>query len=138
MKAKLAVVTAGTWLILLILAIINAITRESLYKPFLGDLLAHQLSSVIFILLVLFLTYAVLRIGKLELHNTEAFLMGTTWLVATIVFEFIAGHYVFGNPWEKLFADYNLLEGRIWALVLLNIFIAPYIANKILRSRKIK
>lgn len=138
MKLKLAVLTAGTWLIFLLLAIINAIIRESLYKPFLGDLLAHQLSSVIFIFIVLFLTYAFLRIGKLELNNTEAFLMGIAWLIATILFEFIAGHYIFGNPWERLFADYNLLEGRIWSLVLLTIFIAPYAANKILQSKKIK
>ncbi|MGQ9625254.1 MAG: hypothetical protein ACUVT9_07815 [Candidatus Bathycorpusculaceae bacterium] len=47
------------------------------------------------------------------------------------MFEFIAGHYVFGNSWEKLLADYNLLEGRLWSLVLLTILIAPYIANKL-------
>jgi hypothetical protein len=57
--------------------------------------------------------------------------IGAAWLVFTILFEFIAGHYVFGNPWESLIRDYNLLEGRIWSLVLLTIFVAPYLTNKL-------
>lgn len=57
--------------------------------------------------------------------------MGVIWLFSTIAFEFIAEHYVFGNSWEKLLADYNLFEGRIWSLVLLTILLAPYIANKL-------
>jgi hypothetical protein len=40
-------------------------------------------------------------------------------------FELLAGHYVFGNSWEKLLADYNLFRGRIWALVLIIILFAP-------------
>ena len=52
--------------------------------------------------------------------------MGAIWFCLTITFEFAAGHYVFGNPWEKLLADYNILEGRIWSLVLLTILLAPY------------
>ena len=51
--------------------------------------------------------------------------VGLAWLIFTILFEFIAGHYVFGNPWEKLIRDYNLFEGRIWSLVLLPILAAP-------------
>ncbi|MDI9646717.1 MAG: hypothetical protein QFX40_08545 [Archaeoglobales archaeon] len=64
--------------------------------------------------------------------------MGITWLIATLVFEFVAGYYVFGNPLERLFADYNLLEGRMWILVLITILVAPYIANKIIKSGKSK
>lgn len=138
MRLKLAVLTAGIWLILLFLAIINAIIRNNLYKPFLGDLFAHQLSSLIFILIILFLTYAFLKISKAELNNIETFLMGITWLIATLVFEFVAGYYVFGNPLERLFADYSLLEGRMWILVLITILVAPYIANKIIKSGKSK
>jgi hypothetical protein len=40
-------------------------------------------------------------------------------------FELLAGHYVFGNSWEKLLADYNLFRGRIWVLVLIVILFAP-------------
>lgn len=76
------------------------------------------------------MTYVVFRVSNLELDDSRALFMGTIWLGLTIAFEFVAGHYVFGNPWEKLLVDYNLLEGRIWSLVLLTIFLMPYIINK--------
>ena len=131
MYSKFVIITIGAWLLFMVLAIVNAGIRNEVYKPVVGDLAAHQISSVIFIAIILIVTYAILRFSNLGLSDFEAFFMGTVWLILTIVFEFIAGHYVFGNPWEKLLADYNLLEGRIWSLVLLTILIAPYIANRL-------
>lgn len=52
----------------------------------------------------------------------------------TVVFEFGAGHYIFGHSWEKLFADYNFVRGRIWALVLVTTFFAPILVER-LRGR---
>ncbi|MBS7633724.1 hypothetical protein KEJ15_08980 [Candidatus Bathyarchaeota archaeon] len=131
MDSKFVIVTIGIWLLFMVLAIINAVIRNEIYKPVVGDLAAHQISSIIFMAVILVVTYAILRISNLELSDFKAFFMGTIWLISTIAFEFIAGHYVFGNPWEKLLADYNLFEGRIWSLVLLIILLAPYIANKL-------
>ncbi len=53
----------------------------------------------------------------------EAFLIGMLWVALTVAFEL--GHYVFGNSWEKLIADYNLFRGRIWVWVLIVILFAP-------------
>jgi hypothetical protein len=39
--------------------------------------------------------------------RAEAMWVGVQWLFQTLAFEFLAGHYLFGNSWEKLFADYN-------------------------------
>jgi hypothetical protein len=45
------------------------------------------------------------------------------WVALTVAFEFLAGHYVFGNSWEGLIADYNVFRSRLWILVLLmNLF----------------
>ena len=44
---------------------------------------------------------------------------GIMWVALTVAFEFLAGHYVFGNSWKRLTADYNVFRGRIWILVLL-------------------
>jgi hypothetical protein len=71
------------------------------------------------------------KIGNLTLSDVESLYMGAIWLVSTILFEFIAGHYVFGNPWERLVTDYNLLQGRVWSLVPLVILVAPYIMNRL-------
>ena len=131
MVSKFFVITIALWLIFMVIAIVNAIIRNGVYKPVVGDLVAHQISSISFIIAILVVTYLSLTISNIQLNDMESLYMGALWLVSTILFEFIAGHYIFGNPWENLIRDYNLLEGRIWSLVLLTILIAPYITNKI-------
>ena len=121
----------GTWFLFMILAIINAIIRNEGYKPLIGDLRAHQLSTFTFIILIFVVTYFVLKFSNLQISDKEAILLGFLWLMMTITFEFIAGHFIFGNPWEKLIADYNILQGRIWILVLFTILFSPYITNKL-------
>jgi len=132
MNSKFFAITIGAWFLFMVLAIINAGVREGVYKPVVGDLAAHQISTIIFVTVILVVTYLILKFANLELSDSEALLMGTIWLVSTIIFEFIAGHYAFGNSWEKLFADYNILEGRIWLLVLLTTLLSPYLTNKLL------
>ena len=132
MNSKFYVVTIGTWFLFMILAIINAGIRNGVYKPIVGDLRAHQLSTIIFISMIIIVTYLILRFSNLKLTDKESFIIGTVWLLLTICFEFLAGHYAFGNSWEKLLADYNILEGRIWSLVLVTTFLAPYLTNKLL------
>lgn len=58
---------------------------------------------------------------------TQAIAIGTMWLTLTVAFEFLFGHYVMKNPWSRLLYDYNILEGRIWILVLIWIAIAPLV-----------
>ena len=123
--------TIGTWFLFMILAIINAVIRNGVFKPKFGELVAHQISTIIFILLILFVTYLVFRFSNIELSNTETILIVAIWLISTIIFEFIAGYFVFGNSWEKLFADYNILRGKIWSLVLITLLFAPYISKRL-------
>lgn len=132
MTLKFIIVIIGTWFLFMVFAILNAILRNTVYKPIIGDLRAHQLSTIIFIIIILLVSYLVFRYSKLELTNQETFIIGTIWLLATICFEFLAGHYVFGNSWDKLIADYNIVQGRIWSLVLITIFISPYVTNKLI------
>ena len=58
-------------------------------------------------------------------ERTRGFGLGTAWVALTVAFEFLAGHYVSGNGWERLFADYNVFRGRIWILVLVAKLLAP-------------
>jgi len=51
--------------------------------------------------------------------------LGIGWAAATVLFEFGFGHWVAGHPWSRLVADYDLLAGRIWVLVLLTLLIGP-------------
>jgi hypothetical protein len=132
MNLKFVILTIGTWFLFMIFAIINAVVRNGFYKPIIGDLRAHQLSTIIFIAIIIIVTYLIFRFSKIELTTQQTFIIGTIWLLATIFFEFLAGHYAFGNSWDKLLADYNILKGRIWSLVLIAIFLSPYLSSKLI------
>ncbi|MEQ1759383.1 MAG: hypothetical protein ABL986_13765 [Vicinamibacterales bacterium] len=48
----------------------------------------------------------------------------------TMTFEFLGGHYLFKQPWERLLADYNLSAGRIWVVVLIATLLAPLLTRR--------
>lgn len=133
MESKFILITLGTWFLFMLLAIINAGIREGIYTSFLDELRAHQLSTITLMIIFLIGAYLVLRFSQLHLSDQQALIMGSIWMIMTICFEFIAGHFLFGNSWEKLFADYNIFKGRIWILIPITTFLSPYLANKVLQ-----
>ena len=134
MESKFLIITFGTWFLFMVLAIINAIIREAMYTSFLNELRAHQLSTFTLMTIFFIGTLLILRFSGLNLTGQEAIMMGTIWAIMTICFEFLAGHYAFGNSWEHLIADYNILKGRIWMFIPITTFVSPYLANKIIQT----
>ena len=119
-----------SWLPGIPIAIANGILREVVYKARMDDLPAHQLSVVSFILLFGVYVWLVLPWLKLS-TRAEAARVGLLWLVLTVAFEFLFGHYAMGHSWETLLHDYNLASGRLWVVVLLWIAIAPWIGFRL-------
>lgn len=118
------------WLGLMVAAIANGAVRETLIRPRLGEYAGHVISTVILCAVIVLTSIASISwIGPSDLHR--AFLVGVLWVSLTLAFESIAGHYVFGNPWEKLLADYNILRGRVWILVLIATLLSPVLAARI-------
>jgi hypothetical protein len=115
---------------MVILAILNGAIRENAYSRFMSELSAHQLSTVIGLFLFGFYVWFVTGIFRIE-SSTQALVIGAMWVVMTVIFEFLFGHYVMRHPWSRLFQDYNLLKGRIWSLVLIWTAIAPYVFYQI-------
>lgn len=114
------------WIALLLVAIANGAVREATYALRMPELRAHQLSTFIAIALTgiavwIFAGYFPIR------SATEALRIGGIWLVLTLAFEFMFGHYVAGNSLQTLLHDYNLLAGRVWSVFLLWILLLPYI-----------
>jgi hypothetical protein len=132
MTWKILFYALGVWVIFVVLAIINGAIRERFYKPKLGDLSAHRISTIILIVVIFIGTYLFLKLIKLEYTQKDLILIGLMWLAMTIIFEFVFGHYVMGNPWDRLLADYNILKGRIWSLVLVAETFAPILVGKLL------
>jgi hypothetical protein len=112
------------WLPMVLIAILNGILREKTYGRLLSESRAHQVSTLTGILLLGTYIWIVTRFLGFE-TLTQAVLVGALWLGLTIAFEFLFGHFVAKHSWSELLADYNLLAGRLWPLVLLWVAIAP-------------
>jgi hypothetical protein len=56
---------------------------------------------------------------------SDALTVGVLWLVLTLAFEFLIGHYVLEKPWTALLEDYDIRRGRIWVAVLVMVLLAP-------------
>lgn len=118
------------WLPMVLIAILNGTFREIVYKPSLGDLRAHQLSTVIGIILLGVYIWFLIRRWRLQ-SSLETLRIGFVWLLLTVAFEFGFGHFVMGRPWDTLLHDYKLSDGRIWTAVLIWVTIAPTLFYRI-------
>lgn len=118
------------WFPMVVIAIINGTIRQLFYTKFFNELHSHQLSVLSGISLFTVYIWIITGIWKIESSN-QAIFIGLMWLGMTIIFEFLFGHYVMGNSWEELFADYNLLNGRLWVIVLLWTAVSPFIFFKV-------
>ena len=115
------------WFVLLTLAIANGAVREGLLSPRIGRGAGHVVSTVLLSAVILLVGWvAVPWIGPRSIQ--ESWLIGLTWVALTVAFEFLGGHFLFGRPWTLLFADYNLLAGRIWVMVLIVSLITPVVS----------
>jgi hypothetical protein len=114
------------WLILAVVAVLNGVLRQATYGRRLPELAAHQVSTVTGILLTGAVVWILGRFWPIG-SAKEAWIIGFCWLLMTIAFEFGFGHYVAGHSWSRLFADYNLADGRVWSLFLLWIAVLPYL-----------
>jgi hypothetical protein len=114
------------WVGLLFLAIINGALRDFTYLKTLGEHRAHQLSTILLLLLISVYSYFVFGCWNLG-SEREAILVGILWLTLTLAFEFLFGHFVAKNSWEKLLIDYNIFKGRLWILILIWTAIVPLV-----------
>lgn len=113
------------WFPMLLIAVINGSFRDLWYKKYLGELRAHQLSTLtLFIFFTVYIRFVIKKYPPAS--SAIAMALGLYWMLLTLAFEFGFGR-MRGNSWEKLLADYNIAAGRIWVLIPLFLLIAPYI-----------
>ena len=122
------------WFLIMICAVINGGFREIVLNKRLGPKVGHVFSTVLLSVVILLTAY--FSIDWLHpVTQQRAALIGAEWTLLTLAFEFLAGHYLFGNSWEKILADYNLLKGRVWVLVPITTFVAPILMFQLIHNR---
>jgi hypothetical protein len=117
------------WLPMLLLAVANGALRELTLRRRLGELRAHQLSTLLLLVLLALYIGGVLRVWP-PTSPGEALAVGSLWLGLTLSFEFLAGRYLSKQSWRRLLADYDLRAGRLWALVPLWVLVAPLLFQR--------
>ena len=117
----------AVWLGLMVLAIANGGIREALMVPRFGPQASHVISTFLLAAAVMAAAYITLP-WIAPISRRDSIRIGVLWLALTLAFEFLAGHFLFGRPWQTLFADYDLRAGRVWPLIPLVILIAPVFA----------
>ncbi|MCD4690075.1 hypothetical protein K8S17_01295 [bacterium] len=115
------------WFLLMVLAICNGVLRNSVITPRVGEHAGHVTSTIVLCFIILLVTfYAIRWIGPAT--DRDALLVGVFWVVLTVGFEFLAGHYAFGHSWTALLVDYDVSRGRVWLLVPVTTLLAPRVA----------
>lgn len=117
------------WILFALLAGLNGVVREKFFIPFLGERLAPPLSGVLLSILIFLVTYFTLPF--LGISGRSSWMIGAMWLSLTVLFEFGFGHYMMGKSWGELTEAYKPHKGNQWLLVLVTIFIAPYLASRL-------
>ena len=120
------------WLPMIVLAFANATLRELVFIKHYSELRAHQLSTltlIVFCSLYVWFVFPLLSIH----HAKQALLVGFVWVLLTVAFEFGLGRST-KRSWEYLLRDYNMLEGHIWILFLVSLFLLPF-ACFVIRNR---
>jgi hypothetical protein len=103
--------------------------RERLLIPRLGEPAAHRLSCFAGSLLILAVGYTALPwLGALHAPAVQIEI-GAFWLLLTLPFELVFGHWVAGRSWSRLLENYDLFHGRLFILVLVVVLLAPRLAG---------
>lgn len=118
------------WGIMLLVSVANGACRDFTYGRHMGELAAHQLSTVSSILVLGLVIFVYIRLYPPS-SSLQALAIGLFWMTLTIAFEFLFFHYVAGHSWSSLLRNYSVHEGRVWVLVLLWIAAAPYLAFRL-------
>jgi hypothetical protein len=129
MPGLLVIKAVGIWGVILVVAVVNGTARQFLLAPHLSEQAAHQVSSVVLAGLILLVSVGLVPFfGTLATRQLVG--IGLMWTLLTVAFEFALG-LLTGRSWEYMLADYNLLAGRLWVVVLAAVFVAPMVAARV-------
>ena len=118
------------WVMFIVAESLNGTIREFWLVPSLGAVRAHQIAFVTGAILMLMI--ATLFICWLHAsHLLQLLSIGVLWLLLTVAFEIGLGRFILGYSWERIAADYNVLQGGLMPFGLVLVTLSPWIATKI-------
>jgi len=121
------------WSVIAILAIANGGLREYVLAPVLGARLALPVSGMILCAIVLVVTSCCFRLIA-GYRKPTYLLIGLQWVLMTLMFEAVSGHWVAGKTWPQLLQVLNPAQGDLFVVVLAVSLISPLVVARIRRA----
>lgn len=117
------------WLLMVGVAVGNALFRDKLLAPAIGPATALPVSG--FLLTMLVFLAALASVPLFDASTGKSYvLIGLIWLTLTLSFEFLFGHFVAGKPWHEIVRVFRMDKGDLFVLVLLSTLISPWLSAK--------
>ena len=120
----------GVWIIIVIAAIINGAIREKLLTPLIGAHLSLPISGIALSALVFVITYFAIEFFG-QVKSSVYKLIGLFWIILTLAFEYLFGHYVMGTPWHEINQVFTILNGNLFIIVLIVTALSPWAAARL-------
>jgi hypothetical protein len=121
------------WFLMVLLAIANGAFRDGFLVSQIGARLALPLSGVSLAMLIFAITYITFPLIG-EKSDGIYFIIGLQWVLMTLLFELLFGHYAMGKSWSDIIQVFNLAKGDLFILVLVASLFSPYLVAKIKSS----
>jgi hypothetical protein len=123
----------GLWFVLMAAETLNGLWRAKVLALWIGDAAARDVSVFTGSIVILLITFAC--IGWIPAYGVRTLLViGTSWVLLTIFYEFTLGYLVFHHPLGEIASDFDLWHGRLLPIGLLVLLFAPLVAARVLRA----
>ena len=115
----------GLWMAFLGIAMANGAVGDLLLARFISPYGIHLYKTGVAVLALIILARLYAQKVRPTRWLQDALECSFIWVILTLSFEFLVGHYLLNNPWAVIIQEYHLAEGRWWVLVPTTEFIAP-------------
>ena len=121
------------WLVIILVETVHGISRTLLFVPMIGDFPARQISVLtgsllIFGVTLLFIKWIAAR------TRLQLLIVGTIWVLLTILFEITLGRLVLNLSWDRITEDYDISRGGFLGFGLLFMAVCPLLATRFRRK----
>jgi hypothetical protein len=118
----------AAWFFIAVAESVHGILRRIFVLPLLGDLRAHQVGMLVASVIIFAIALICIRwIGARTF--SEQLKVGVFWVTLMAIFEISLG-LAFGYSQERIFADYNVIQGRLMIFGMTFMLFAPALAAK--------
>lgn len=122
--------STALWLLMVVVAVLNGILRDAVLAPVIGAGAALPLSGITLSLLVWLVAYG--GVGWVAATRSGVYrAIGLFWVMLTLSFEYLFGHFVAGKSWQEINQVFDLSSGDLFVVVLVVTAVSPVVCARL-------